>query len=102
MAGIHDQNYDVGSSDVNVDYRDEFVKHAGVLENLPTWDSLRTGLLEDSHEQQGGNVVYRQVDVSKMGASDRKKLIDKLIKFPEEDNEKLLQKLRKRIDRSVY
>lgn len=99
MAGIHDQNYDVGSSDVNVDYHDEFVKQAGVLENLPTCDRLRTGLLEDSHEQQGGNVVYRQVDVAKMGASDRKNLIDKLIKFPEEDNEKLLQKLRKRIDR---
>lgn len=99
MAGIHDQNYDVGSSDVNVDYHDEFVKQAGVLENLPTCDRLRTGLLEDSHEQQGGNVVYRQVDVSKMGASDRKNLIDKLIKFPEEDNENLLQKLRKRIDR---
>lgn len=99
MEGIHDQNYVVSPSDVNGDRHDEFVKQAGILEKLPTCDRLRTGLLEENHEQEGGDVVYRQIDVSKMRTSDRKKLIDKLIKFPEEDNEKLLQNLRKRIDR---
>ncbi|GAB4850129.1 hypothetical protein Ancab_029426, partial [Ancistrocladus abbreviatus] len=54
------------------------------LENLPTYNRLRKGMLTIS---QG---VSDQIDISDLGFHEKKKLIDKLICLVEEDNEKFL------------
>ncbi|KAL8138808.1 hypothetical protein V2J09_004809 [Rumex salicifolius] len=63
------------------------------LEKLPTYDRLRKGILLGS--KGAGN----EVDIGELGPSDKKNLLDKLIRVTEEDNEKLLLKLKERIDR---
>lgn len=64
------------------------------LEKLPTFDRLRKGLLFGS---QGGGAS--EVDVHDLGYKERKKILDRLLNVADEDNEKLLLKLRQRVDR---
>lgn len=76
------------------------------IERLPTLKRLRTSLFDvggggngsggkDSKDYAGKRVV----DVTKLGAHERHLFIEKLISHIENDNLKLLQKLRERIDR---
>lgn len=64
------------------------------LEKLPTYDRIRKGLLTGA---QGAGAT--QVDVKRFGVDERKILFDSLLTIAEEDNEKLLRKLRDRMDR---
>ncbi|KAH9288445.1 hypothetical protein KI387_032562 [Taxus chinensis] len=99
MAGV-DQNAlpDYGDNFAGVNsIHDGVLKEALAIQKLPTCARVRTAILEEN-EREGG-VVYRQVDVSDLRPSDRQRLMNKLIQFPEEDNEKLLKKLRGRINR---
>jgi hypothetical protein len=41
----------------------------------------------------------REVDVKKLGPMERRTVLDRLVKFPEQDNEKFLLKLKDRIQR---
>ncbi|KAH7513560.1 hypothetical protein FEM48_Zijuj12G0213100 [Ziziphus jujuba var. spinosa] len=59
------------------------------IQRLPSLKRLRTSLFEGK----------RVVDVAKLGALERHLFIDKLIKHIENDNLRLLRKLRNRIDR---
>lgn len=74
------------------------------IERLPTFRRLRTSLFDvgdsengtSSGKEGGGKKV---VDVTKLGADERRLFIEKIIKHIEHDNLRLLQKLRDRIDR---
>lgn len=63
------------------------------IKKLPTLDRLRKVLLKDSRG------VANEVDIQDLSFEERKNLIERLIKVPEEDNEMFLLKLRNQIDR---
>ncbi|KAM0034718.1 putative ABC-type xenobiotic transporter [Helianthus debilis subsp. tardiflorus] len=63
------------------------------LEKLPTFDRLRKGLLF------GSTGPSNEIDVDNLGFDQRQHLLDRLVKVADEDNEKFLLKLRRRIDR---
>lgn len=86
-----DGNVQVFTQSVREEDDEESLKWA-TLEKLPTYDRIRTGLLK-------GAEGSTQVDVGRFGIDERKILFDRLLKSAEEDNEKLLRKLRDRIDR---
>lgn len=67
------------------------------IERLPTFKRLRSSLVDnhDEAEEKGKKVV----DVTKLGAMERHLMIEKLIKHIENDNLKLLKKIKKRLDR---
>ncbi|KAI3716293.1 hypothetical protein L6452_23529 [Arctium lappa] len=83
---------DVFSKSSREEDDEEALKWAS-LEKLPTFDRLKKGLLFGSSGQ-----AY-EVDVDNLGFEDRKRLLDRLVKVADEDNEKFLLKLRNRIDR---
>ncbi|TXG71482.1 hypothetical protein EZV62_000061 [Acer yangbiense] len=68
------------------------------IERLPTFKRLRTSLFEktSNDELQGKKLV---TDVTKLGGVERRLFIEKLINHTENDNLKLLQGLKERIDR---
>ncbi|CAK9136211.1 unnamed protein product [Ilex paraguariensis] len=72
---------------------DEHLSQWAAVERLPTLERLRSSLFD---ENEGGK---RVVDVTKLDAVERHMFIDKLIKHIENDNLRLLQKFRKRLDK---
>ncbi|XP_027908144.1 ABC transporter G family member 36-like [Vigna unguiculata] len=85
-----------------VDEDEEALKWAAI-EKLPTYDRLRTSIIQtfaEGGEQQPGNqILHKEVDVRKLDMNDRQQIIDKIFKVAEEDNEKFLRKFRNRIDK---
>lgn len=74
------------------------------IEKLPTYDRLRTGIIqsivESEYPQRKNNkMVHKEVDVLKLDVTDRQDFIDRIFKVAEEDNEKFLKKFRSRIDK---
>ncbi|KAI3461317.1 hypothetical protein Pfo_017980 [Paulownia fortunei] len=67
------------------------------IERLPTYDRLRKGMLQQV--MSNGRVVHAEVDVTNLGAQDKKQLMESILKVVEDDNEKFLQRLRNRTDR---
>lgn len=88
-----DRGIEVFSTSTKEEDDEEALKWAS-LEKLPTFDRLRKGLLVGS---QGGDV--NEVDIDSIGVNQRKKLLERLVRIADEDNEKFLLKLRDRIDR---
>ena len=88
----------------HVDEDEEALKWAAI-EKLPTYDRLRTSIMQsymESEDQVHSNKagpVHREVDVTKLDINDRQKFIDRIFKVAEEDNEKFLKKFRDRIDK---
>ncbi|GAB2269455.1 transcription factor [Dionaea muscipula] len=72
---------------------DEEALKWAALEKLPTYDRLRRGILTGSIGP-GSEVLLKN-----FGIIQQRKLVDKLIHFPEEDNEKFLLSLKARLDR---
>ncbi|KAF5466684.1 hypothetical protein F2P56_016589 [Juglans regia] len=72
---------------------DEEALKWAALEKLPTFDRLRKGILTTSR----GEAI--EVDLQNLGLDERKKLLERLVKLADEDNEKFLLKVRNRIDR---
>ncbi|KAK7325201.1 hypothetical protein VNO77_29359 [Canavalia gladiata] len=72
---------------------DEEALKWAALEKLPTYNRLRKGLLTASHG------VANEIDVTDLGFQERHRLLERLVKVAEEDNEKFLLKLKERIDR---
>jgi ABC-type multidrug transport system fused ATPase/permease subunit len=64
------------------------------LEKLPTFDRLKKGLLLGSM-----GAPATEVEIEELSPQERRKLMERLVKVAEEDNEKFLLKLRNRIDR---
>ncbi|PRQ53696.1 putative pleiotropic drug resistance protein PDR/CDR [Rosa chinensis] len=89
---------DVRSMKENDD--DEVELQWAAIERLPTFERIRTSLMDcnkedDDHEGKSKRVV----DVTKLEALERHVFIDNLLKEIEGDNQRLLQKLKERIER---
>lgn len=67
------------------------------IERLPTYDRMRKGMLQQV--VSNGRVVHAEVDVTNLGAQDKKQLMESILKVVEDDNEKFLHRLRNRTDR---
>ena len=67
------------------------------IERLPTFERLRKGVMKRVLDD--GKVVSKEIDVTCIGYSARKQLMNSFLKIVEEDNEKFLRRLRQRIDR---
>ncbi|KAL4625244.1 hypothetical protein ACB092_05G011200 [Castanea dentata] len=72
---------------------DEEALKWAALEKLPTFDRLRKGILTTSKGKAN------EINIESLGFEERKQLLERLVKVAEEDNEKFLMKVRKRIDR---
>ncbi|KAL7166187.1 hypothetical protein ACSBR2_036964 [Camellia fascicularis] len=75
------------------DEDDEDALKWAALEKLPTYRRIQRGILT---EEQGH---AREIDIKNLGVMERKNLLERLVKIAEDDNEKFLLKLKKRIDR---
>ncbi|KAL2630297.1 hypothetical protein R1flu_014983 [Riccia fluitans] len=77
---------------------DEEALKWAALEKLPTYDRMRTAILE---RMQGSRIQREPVDLTKLRPEQRQQLVQKLfgISTPEEDNERVLYKLRERIEK---
>lgn len=86
---------------------DEEALRWAAIEKLPTYDRLRTSIFKSitdfgdiaANRDQTQSILHKQVDVRKLDMDDRRMFIERILKVAEEDNEKLLRKLRDRIDR---
>nr|CAD1816846.1 unnamed protein product [Ananas comosus var. bracteatus] len=81
---------------------DEYELKWAAIERLDTFDRLRTSLFDhpiDAIDGDGEKKEKRATDVTKLGALERRLFIENLIKHIENDNLRLLQKQRERIDR---
>jgi hypothetical protein len=67
------------------------------IERLPTYDRLRKGMLKQVTSK--GRVVHDEVDVTRLGAQDKKLLMESILKVVENDNERFLRRIRNRADR---
>ncbi|KAK1355687.1 ABC transporter G family member 37-like [Heracleum sosnowskyi] len=80
---------------------DEYVKQWADINRLPTFECLRSSLVDDFNDE--GEIIGTQwkriIDVSSIGALERHLFIEKFIKHIEDDNLRLLHKLRKRINK---
>ncbi|KAM4100339.1 hypothetical protein ACB094_05G060600 [Castanea mollissima] len=75
------------------DEEDEEALKWAALEKLPTFNRLKKGLLTTEEGQAS------EVDIHDLRHHERKSLLDRLVKVPEEDNEKFLLQLKNRLDR---
>ena len=82
------------------DADDEDVLQWVGVERLPTFERITTALFEKQDCTAGNGDVKGKgiINVAKLGAQERHMFIEKLIKHIENDNLRLLHKLRKRID----
>ncbi|KAG1326103.1 Pleiotropic drug resistance protein 3 [Cocos nucifera] len=87
------------SSSIKDDDEDE-LKWAAI-ERLPTFERIRKSLFDQYIDQNGDGRQKEKnvIDVTKLGALERRVFIENLIKHIENDNLRLLQKQRERIDR---
>lgn len=67
------------------------------IERLPTYDRMRKGILKQVLDN--GRVVHEEVDFAHLSMQDKKHIMDGMMKAFEDDNERLLLRLRERIDR---
>lgn len=87
---------------LRVDDDDEHELTWAAIERLPTLERVRTSVFdhtvtnENCDNGKGSSMI---IDVTKLGALERRLLIENLIKHIENDNLRLLQKQRERIDR---
>nr|XP_023908192.1 pleiotropic drug resistance protein 1-like isoform X2 [Quercus suber] len=75
------------------DEEDEEALKWAALEKLPTFNRLKKGLLTTEEGQAS------EVDIHNLRHHEKKRLLDRLVKVPEEDNEKFLLQLKNRLDR---
>jgi hypothetical protein len=76
---------------------DEEALKWAALQKLPTYDRIRRSIFKSVEEN--GNVLTQEVDATQLSLEDRKKLMAKIFKVTEDDNERFLLKFRERIDR---
>ncbi|KAK6912132.1 hypothetical protein RJ641_024225 [Dillenia turbinata] len=88
-----DKSMEVFSRSSREEDDEEALKWAA-LEKLPTYSRLKKGLLASSVG------APNEIDIDDLGFDEKKKLVERLVKVAEEDNERFLLKLRNRIDRS--
>ncbi|KAK4765391.1 hypothetical protein SAY86_026481 [Trapa natans] len=94
----------LGGSRNSLVAEDEEALKWAAIEKLPTFDRLRTSIIQSylENEHCHNNMLDSSsavVDVTKMDFAERQKFIDRIFKVAEEDNQKFLEKFRNRIDR---
>ncbi|XP_050239633.1 pleiotropic drug resistance protein 3-like isoform X4 [Quercus robur] len=96
----HASTLDAGGDSI-IEEDEELELQWAAIERLPTFKRLRTSVFDIDHDNGSGKEFKgkRVTDVTKLGAVERHLFIEKLIKHIENDNLRLLQKLRDRIDR---
>lgn len=67
------------------------------IERLPTYDRMRKGILKQVLDN--GRVIHEEVDFANLDYQDKKQIMESMLKAFEDDNERLLLRLRERIDR---
>ncbi|XP_030972075.1 ABC transporter G family member 29-like [Quercus lobata] len=84
----------------HVDEDEEALKWAAI-EKLPTYDRLRTSIINSymENEHPHAKKMHKEVDVRKLDLDERQEFIDRIFKVAEEDNERFLKKFRNRIDK---
>ncbi|KAK2998041.1 hypothetical protein RJ639_026150 [Escallonia herrerae] len=87
------------SSSVEDDANDECTLLWAEIERLPTFERLRSSLFNEFDGHSADAKRKQVIDVTKLGALERHTFMGKLIKHVENDNLRLLQKLRRRIDK---
>lgn len=81
----------------SIEENDEDKLKWAAIERLPTFERIRKSLFDQYIDQNGdGKQEKKIIDVTKLGALERRLFIDKLIKDVENDNLRLLQKQRER------
>lgn len=82
------------------DDEEEELKWAAI-ERLPTFERIRKSLFDQYIDQNGDGKQKEKnvIDITKLGALERRLFIENLIKHIENDNLRLLRKQRERIDR---
>ncbi|KAH7833592.1 hypothetical protein Vadar_007950 [Vaccinium darrowii] len=78
---------------------DESALQWAQIDRLPTFERLRSSLFDESDGSKVDDQGKRVVDVTKLGALERQMFVEKLIKYIERDNLRLLQKMRSRVDK---
>ncbi|XP_043709771.1 pleiotropic drug resistance protein 1-like [Telopea speciosissima] len=73
---------------------DEEALKWAALEKLPTYNRLRTGVLAGTEGE-----TTKEICIKSLGLSERKILLERLVKVAEKDNENFLLKLKDRLDR---
>ena len=96
---LQHHNFSFHSSSTFSSDKDDVADHEYALqwtpiERLTAFERLRTSLF-DKGDEKGKRVI----DVTKLGALERHIFIEKLIKNIEDDNLRLLRKIRKRINK---
>ncbi|KAL3688205.1 hypothetical protein R1sor_014514 [Riccia sorocarpa] len=96
--GLSPENLFASESRNEAEYGDEEALKWAALEKLPTYDRMRTAIIE---KMLGSRIQREPVDLSKLRPQQQQQLVEKLfgISSPEEDNERILYKLRDRIDK---
>lgn len=78
---------------------DEYELQWAAIERLSTTKRVTTSVLDCAGNGDHEKLERKVVDVAKLGALERRLLMEKLIKHIEKDNLRLLQKQRERMDR---
>ncbi|PIA34582.1 hypothetical protein AQUCO_03700103v1 [Aquilegia coerulea] len=84
------------ANSVRDDSDDENTLQWEAIERLPTFEKLRSSLVDSC---EVGNKEKKVTDVTRLRPLERQIFIEKLIKHIEKDNLRLLQKLRQRVDK---
>ncbi|XP_012076642.1 pleiotropic drug resistance protein 1 [Jatropha curcas] len=87
LSSLRNNSMEVFSQSSREEGDEEALKWAA-LERLPTYLRIRRAIFNQ-----------KELDVNSLGVIERKNLLERLVKFAEEDNEKFLLKLRDRIER---
>lgn len=72
---------------------DEEALKWAAIERLPTYLRIRRSIL-NNEEGKG-----KEIDIKQLGLTERKVLLERLVKIAEDDNERFLLKLRERMER---
>ncbi|KAH7834972.1 hypothetical protein Vadar_021552 [Vaccinium darrowii] len=88
-----------GMTSVKDDCEDEYASQWAGIDRLPTSERLRSCLFDENNGTKADSQGKRVIDVTKLGALEQHMFVEKLIEHIENDNLRLLQKMRKRIDK---
>lgn len=84
---------------VKDDVDNDFALQWAEIDRLPTFERLRSSLFDETDGSRVDVQGKRVVDVTKLGVLERQMFVEKLIKYIENDNLRLLQKMRNRVDK---
>ncbi|KAL3515880.1 hypothetical protein ACH5RR_022782 [Cinchona calisaya] len=97
-SGFKSNSASIIEQDENLD--EESALKWTAIERLPTIRRIKSSLFDENIGSESENKRKRVIDVTKIDAPERYLFIEKLIRHVEQDNLRLLQKIRKRMDKT--